>query len=123
MLDENKSLWKSLLKAERKARSSKLMRLLYQPILYPALMIFDYVIYPKSHKRIAIHVRTFFGIRMKTLLPSGTDIRLHAIKAHDSEIRYAKFMVRHLGKGETYIDVGAHYGYYSLLSIALVGSS
>lgn len=67
--------------------------------------------------------KTFFGISMKTSLPSGTDIRLHAIKAHDSEIRLAKFLVHHLKKGETFIDVGAHYGYYSLLAYALAGPS
>lgn len=119
---ENNPLWKSLLKAERRARSSKLMRLVNQPLLYSALMIFDYIIYPKSRKSIAINVETFFGTRMKTLLPSGTDMRLHTIKAHDSEIRYAKFLVRHLSKGDIYFDVGAHYGYYSLLANVLVGS-
>lgn len=114
-------MWENLLKAERKARSSKLRRLLYQPVLYPALMIFDYAIYPNTHRSKSIFANTFFGIRMKTVLPSGTDIRLHSIKSHDSELRFAKFLVRQLKQGDVFVDVGAHYGYYSLLAVALIG--
>ena len=114
-------MWENLLKAERKARSSKLRRLIYQPVLYPALMIFDYAIYPYTHRSKPIYTNTFFGIRMKTVLPSGTDIRLHRIKAHDSELRFAKFLLLQLKQGDTFVDVGAHYGYYSLLAVALIG--
>lgn len=120
---ESGIIFKNLLKAERKARSSKLKRLMLQPVLYPALMIFDYIIYPRTYRSIAIHTQTFFGIPMKTVLPSGTDIRLHRIKAHDAEIRFAKFMVRYLHAGDAFVDVGGHYGYYSLLAVALTGSS
>jgi FkbM family methyltransferase len=119
----DQQIWAALLKAERKARGSKWKRLLQRPVLYPALMIYDYVIYPRNRKSISLVTDTFFGIPMKTLLPSGTDIRLHKIKAHDSEIRFAKFLVRQLNPGDTFIDIGAHYGYYSLLAEALVGPS
>ena len=119
----NEKMWSALLQAERKARGSKWKRLLQRPLLYPALMIYDYVIYPRNRKSISLITDTFFGIPMKTLLPSGTDIRLHKIKAHDSEIRFAKFLVRSLKPGDTFIDIGAHYGYYSLLATALTGPS
>ncbi|HEY3387607.1 MAG TPA: FkbM family methyltransferase [Saprospiraceae bacterium] len=121
-MEENKGMWENLLKAERKARASKLRRLLSQPLLYPALMIFDYAIYPYTHRSKSIYTDTFFGIRMKTVLPSGTDISLHRIKAHDSELRFAKFLLRHLKQNDVFVDVGAHYGYYSLLAVALIGS-
>ena len=118
----NEKIWAALLRAERRARGSKWKRLWQRPVLYPALMIYDYVIYPRNRKSIAIVTDTFFGIPMKTMLPSGTDIRLHNIKAHDSEIRFAKFLLRHLQPGDTFIDIGAHYGYYSLLAVALIGA-
>ena len=120
-MEANKVMWENLIKAERKARSSKLRRLLYQPVLYPALMLFDYAIYPYTRRSKPIFTNTFFGIRMKTVLPSGTDIRLHRIKAHDSELRFAKFLLRHLKQDDVFVDVGAHYGYYSLLAVALIG--
>jgi FkbM family methyltransferase len=121
-MEVHKHMWQNLLKAERKARSSKWKRIWYQPVLYPSLMIFDYAIYPYTHRSIPIRTRTFFGIRMKTVLPSGTDIRLHSTKAHDSELRFSKFLLRTVRPGDVFIDVGAHYGYYSLLTSVLTGN-
>ena len=117
-MEEEKQIWKGLLKAEQKARSSKLNRLLTSPLRYPMLMGFNKVVYPILKRGISVHAKTFFGIRMKTLLPAGTDILLNGIKSHDSEIRLTKFLTRHLQPGDTFIDVGAHYGYYALLASA-----
>lgn len=109
--------------AERKARASKPIRLLSNPILYPFLMFFNKLLYPVTHKSIVYHADTFFGFRMMTLLPSGTDLALNGMKGHDSEIRLTRFLVNTLEAGDTFIDVGAHYGYYTLLASVLTGSS
>ena len=85
------------------------------------LLLFNKFIYPKTHKGIEREVDLFFGKKMKTLLPSGTDILLNGIKSHDSEIRLSKFLCAHLKQEDEFIDVGAHYGYYSLLAATLVG--
>lgn len=114
-------IWDQLLIAEQKARSSKLHRLGSSPLMYPALMGFNYVLYPLLKKGVFVRANTFFGIPFRTLLPSGTDLMLNGIKSHDSEIRLSKFFCRHLQSGDLLIDVGAHYGYYSLLASVLVG--
>jgi FkbM family methyltransferase len=118
----NEALWQQLVRSEIQARSSKLDRLLHHPVLYPFLLFFDYGVYPLMKKGIKVYAYPFFGTRMKTILPSGTDIILNGIKSHDSEIRLSKFLVLHLKEQNTFIDIGAHYGYYSLLASALVGS-
>lgn len=120
-MEGEKQIWNDLLKAEQKARSTKLNRLLTSPLKYPLLMGFNKVIYPISKRGVLVHAKTFFGIRMKTLLPAGTDILLNGIKSHDSEIRLTKFLTRHLKAGDTFVDVGAHYGYYALLASTLTG--
>lgn len=58
---------------------------------------------------------------MRLLLPASTDIYLTGGKTHDSEIRLARFLIHHLNTGGTFIDIGAHYGYFSLLAAHLVG--
>lgn len=58
---------------------------------------------------------------MRLLLPASTDIYLTGGKTHDSEIRLARFLIHHLNTGHTFIDIGAHYGYFSLLAAHLVG--
>nr|MBS0037673.1 FkbM family methyltransferase [Saprospiraceae bacterium] len=66
---------------------------------------------------------TFFGKKINLLLPSGTDIFLTGGKSHPSEIRLARFLIRQLGPGDVFVDVGAHYGYFSLLASVLVGET
>ncbi len=116
-------IWDELLKAEKKARSGKFSRLRRAPFLYPSIMMFNHILYPLFKKGIYIKANTFFNVPIRTLLPSGTDMVLNRIKSHDSEIRLTKYLTRELHEGDIFIDVGAHYGYYSLLASALVGNS
>jgi FkbM family methyltransferase len=120
-VEDRKNIWTALLKAERKARSTKVERLKGAPVKYPLLMGYNKVLYPLLKRGVFVHAKTFFGIRIKTLLPAGTDILLNGIKSHDSEIRLTKFLTRNLQEGDTFIDVGAHYGYYTLLASAMIG--
>jgi FkbM family methyltransferase len=120
MVDRNE-LWYKLLRSEGKARASRLSRFLNNPLSYPFLLTYGYILYPTLKKDISAKVKTFFGKRMRTLLPSGTDVLLNGIKSHDSEIRLSKYFALALKEGDTFIDIGAHYGYYSLLASVLVG--
>ena len=122
-MKDRKHIWNALLKAERKARSSKVERLKGAPLKYPLLMGYNKVLFPMLKRGIYVHAQTFFGVRLKTLLPAGTDILLNGIKSHDSEIRLTKFLTGHLHEGDTFIDVGAHYGYYALLASVMTGTS
>ncbi len=122
-MKEKNEIWNALLKSEGKARSGKFTRLLRAPILYPSLMTFNQVLYPLFKRGIYYKSNTFFGLPIRTLLPSGTDIILNGIKSHDSEIRLSKYLTKALQPGNVFIDVGAHYGYYSLLASALVGNN
>jgi FkbM family methyltransferase len=116
-----KQIWENLLAAEKEARLSKFNKWIAHPIRYPALMLYNYLIYPLLRQTIPISAGTFFGKKINLRIPSGTDILLHGIKSHDSEIRLSKFLCWHLHENEVFMDVGAHYGYYSLLAATLVG--
>lgn len=122
-MEVENQIWNDLLKAEQKARSTRVHRLLKRPLKYPMLMGFNKVAYPILKRGVVVNAKTFFGVRMKTELPAGTDILLNGIKSHDSEIRLTKFLTRHLKAGDTFIDVGAHYGYYALLAATLTGDT
>jgi FkbM family methyltransferase len=121
-MDTRERIWHRLLSAERDARRTRGHKFLKHPLLYPMLMIFYKVIYPITHRSIPVRIPTFFGKRMKTMLPSGTDMALHSIKANDAEIRLSKFLTLSLQEGDTFIDVGAHYGYYTLMASVLTGA-
>jgi FkbM family methyltransferase len=60
---------------------------------------------------------------MEVVLPSATEIFLFGAKTHDSEIRLARFLMKNLQAGDTFCDVGAHFGYFTLLASKLVGTT
>ncbi|RYY92543.1 MAG: FkbM family methyltransferase, partial [Chitinophagaceae bacterium] len=62
----------------------------------------------------------FFGKEMRIALPASTDIYLTGGKSHPSETKLARFLVRDLSTGSVFIDIGAHYGYFSLLAATII---
>lgn len=95
--------------------------MLHAPARYLSVQAFQKFIYPRTHKGRLERVKTFFDDDMEVLLPAATDIYLTGGKTHDSEIRLAKFMIDRLDKGSVFVDVGAHFGYFTMLAAKLVG--
>jgi len=112
---------KNFQKAERLANSGKIGRFAANPIKYLTAIGHRLFFYSKSKKGKLVKANTYFESEMKLVLPAGTDIYLTGCKSHDSEIRLAKFLTNTLQKGDSFIDVGAHFGYFSLLGAKLVG--
>lgn len=106
---------------ERLARTSRSGRLLHNPLRYLKAVLFKDFIYPRSQKEKERTAYLFSGRTMQVLLPAATDIYLTGGKSHDSEIRLARFLIRNLNPGDHFLDIGAHYGYFSLIASDLVG--
>lgn len=124
MNQANKTEWlRRLDKIERLVRGSRLRRLAYAPVRYLTATLFNRLIYPWCRRGWVRKAPTFFGQSMRVVLPSGQELFLFGAKAHDSELRLARFLVHVLQPGQTMVDVGAHYGFFSMLSVALVGPS
>ncbi len=115
-------LLSSLDAVEKMAHASKVNRFIARPLKYVYAILFNKLIYPVSQKGILRKTGTFFGLPLYVLLPAGTDIFLAGGKTHDSEIRLARFLIRQLKPGDTFIDIGSHFGYFSLLASRLVRS-
>jgi len=105
------------------AAGSKFSRLLAHPYRYIHAILFREFTYKRNKKEKEISCKTFFGQDMCLLLPCSTDIYLTGGKSDESEIRLAKFLVNNLSLDDTFVDVGAHYGYFTLLGAHLVGKS
>lgn len=108
---------------ERLARGSVLGRLFHNPIRYATALGFWRIIYPITKRGRFAKAQTFFDAEMEVVLPSATEIFLFGAKTHDSEIRLARFLMKNLQAGDTFCDVGAHFGYFSLLASQLVGKN
>ncbi len=112
-----------LQKLEQLAGAGKLSRLLHNPARYLYAMMLSKCIYPVTHKGVLKNAPLFFGGEMQVLLPAATDIYLTGGKTHSSEIRLAKFMINQLEQGDCFLDIGAHFGYFTLLAASLVGGA
>lgn len=116
-------LIKKIEKVEKIASASKFRRMLMKPFKYFNAIIFREVIYEQKKIEKEVTSDTFFDVKMHLLLPSSTDIYLTGGKSQDSEIRLARFLINNLENGDTFVDVGAHYGYFTLLGSKLVGNN
>lgn len=106
---------------EAAARGNHWQRLAYAPWRYLAGMVCAKVLYPLSGQPCHRQAPTFFGRPMQVALPAGLDIFLLGAKTHDSEIRLARYLVKNLATGSEVLDIGAHFGFYSLLCAQLIG--
>lgn len=67
-------------------------------------------------------VKLFFGEKMYLTIPPYYDILFYgAFVATDPEVRLTKFFINNLNENDIFFDLGANYGYYSLLASKLVG--
>jgi FkbM family methyltransferase len=116
-------LIENLNKVEKIASASKFKRMLMNPFKYFNAILFREIVYKRRKIEKEVSIKTFFDTKMNLLLPSSTDIYLTGGKSHDSEIRLAKFLINNLGAADSFVDVGAHYGYFTLLGSKLVGDN
>lgn len=117
---EQDKLLAALSKTERTASKSKWMRFWENPVRYSIAIGHRTLVYPFTKNEIRTRKQTFYGLPVQLSLPASTDIYLTGGKSHDSELRLAKYLIRHLPKGSVFMDIGAHIGYFSLLASILV---
>lgn len=108
-------------KVEKLATGSKLSRLLANPYKYLTSVIYNKFLYKISDLGLERTTRLFFGKVITVRLPAGTDIYVTGGKSHSSELRLANYLIKNLKTGNTFVDVGAHIGYFSLLASEIVG--
>lgn len=121
-------LEKKLDKVEQLAEASKFQRLLHHPFRYISAQFFKTITFPLTKKGTLRTAQTFMDYPLSILLPSGMDIYLTGGKAHDSEIRLARFLIHFFKnnaskKDISFVDIGAHVGYFSLLTSFLIGEN
>lgn len=105
--------------------TSKFGKWRYNPFKRFSTMFFRNYIYPNQKKEIVKTAKTFFGLPIKIILPTNYDIEIYGIKGSDyiPDIRLTKYMIKNINHGDTFVDIGANIGYFSLLASYLVGDN
>lgn len=107
-------------KIKQRAKAGKFKKILLLGFKYIYVLTLRYVIYPFTKKSVIKKTKTFFHFPIEIVLPASSDIYLFGGKVHNSEIRLAKFIINNLKPGNTFIDIGAHLGYFTLLASQVV---
>ena len=111
----NELIRENLLKVEKLCAESKLKKLFHRPFNYCFSIFYRFVFYKIFKQSTRISTTTFFQKKLTIDFPSCNDIFITGAKTHSSEIRLTKFLIKNANQAETFIDIGAHVGYFSLL--------
>jgi FkbM family methyltransferase len=117
----NCNLLSGLRKVEDVAACSVLKRIINHPLKYFNAVLHRIIVYPFTKKERIVTTTLFSGKQMTIALPAATDIYLTGGKSHNSEIRLALFLIKNLKLQDNFLDIGAHFGYFTLLASELVG--
>lgn len=99
-----------------KLQHSRLQRALKDPFRTIPYYILTTIAYKHPFK---VNYRTFWGDKMRFYLPEGNAIYYYGF----FEANLTNFFINILDKGDTFFDVGAHVGYYTMLASSLVEES
>lgn len=115
-------LLETLLSVERLANASRVKRFCHNPFKYVYAIAFRQFIYPGSRHEKILKAKLFFGKEVTIALPASTDIYLTGGKSHISEITLARFLIKNLKAETCFLDIGAHYGYFTLIAAEIIKS-
>ncbi len=97
-----------------KLQSSRLKRILKDPFRTIPYFIMQTIAYKHPFK---VSYTTLWGDKMRFYLPEGNAIYYYGF----FEANLTNFFINFLKEGDTFMDIGAHVGFYTLLARNLVG--
>lgn len=68
----------------------------------------------------SMNVKTFFGRPMNVLLPESTSVRIWRYGAFEEDVAF--YLISLLRSGDNFVDVGAHFGFFSMLACEVLGA-
>lgn len=95
-------------------------RMLFTPwrTLYPEIIEFMFKHWGTT---ISVYTGTFFGSEMKIVLPEPVSTTIWRFGLFEDGL--TAFMLNYLKPGMVFYDIGAHFGFFSLLASRIVGGS
>jgi len=100
------------------SRGTRIQKLSKAPrkILYSKILELFALLFGQS---IRVKARTFWGEDMLVVIPEVVSLNLYRYGFFEEGL--TRMLLEHLKPGVTFFDIGAHFGYFSLLASYLVG--
>jgi FkbM family methyltransferase len=117
-VDNPAVLFDQLAKAARYAQKTTLGKVFCRPIHAGIFWLVSRGL-PLSTWTVPIRIRTFFGEYMNLILPEAVSLNIFLNGFTEEGLSCA--LVQYLRPGMNFVDIGAHFGFFSLLARRLVG--
>jgi len=114
----NEEIYDLLRTALEKSQGSRIQRIQKQPIKLLFSKILEQIALI-SHKAFKINITTFWGEKMLVIIPETVSGSLCRYGFFEEGL--TKMILDYLKPGMTFFDIGAHFGYYTLLGSFIVG--
>lgn len=111
-------LTKSLKKSVFLSKGTRTERIRKSPIKLPYSLMLQFIT-QKANKSLKVKTKTFWGEDMCVVIPELVSINIYRYGFFEEGL--TRMVLKHLKPGMTFLDIGAHFGYFTLLASALVG--
>ena len=101
----------------KEGRIEKIIKLPWRIIFSKILTFFS--LYLK--KTFRIKTKTFFGEKMNVVLPETVSAKIYNYGFFEEGL--TRIILKYLKSGMTFFDIGAHFGYFTLLGSTIVGQN
>jgi FkbM family methyltransferase len=114
----DEAMFEAFRRAASYPSSSRIRKLVRKPIRSVAVKAGHFV-GSATGWSIPVRTKTFWGAEIQVRIPEAVSNQLYCCGLFEPSM--TSFMLHVLKRGDTFIDVGAHYGYFTLLASRLVG--
>lgn len=116
-LDQSQ-LFFSLSQCVEKNKGNSLKRVMKSPLKLPWSKLLEKIC-QTTHRTMILKARTFWGDDMNVVFPEIVSCFLYRYGYFEPDL--TAIIMTHVKPGQTFFDVGTHYGYYSMLASRIVG--
>jgi FkbM family methyltransferase len=117
-IQEKIELFSILNKSISKNTGVELVRILKQPINLPFSKLVELMcIFLKLDRK--MQAKTFWGEKMNVVFPEIVSCFIYRYGYFEEDL--TKIMIEYLNHGDVFMDIGTHFGYYSMLGSHIVG--
>ncbi len=102
------------------ARGSRWRRIFRNPRRIVGSKVLETIL-RASGKTLSVEATTFWGDSMRLVAPEAVSMTIHRYGCFDEGM--TRFLLEFLRPGMTFYDVGAHFGYFTVLAARIVGES
>ncbi len=117
-MTNNSSLYKRLEHAISRSRGTRFIKVKKAPLNLTHSKILE-LITSLFNKSVKVKAKTFWGEDLLVVIPELVSLAIYRYRFFEEGL--TKMLLKYLSPGMTFFDIGAHFGYFTMLGSKIVG--